>query len=37
LIEGTATLEPRSDQVVEDLAIQIDARERLEEERSGAL
>jgi uncharacterized protein YbjT (DUF2867 family) len=30
LIEGTATLEPRSDQVVEDVAIRIDARELLE-------
>lgn len=30
LIEGTATLEPRSDHVVEDLAIQIDARKRLD-------
>jgi hypothetical protein len=29
LIEATATLEPRSGQIVEDLAIQIDARERL--------
>lgn len=37
LIQDTATLEPRSDQLVEDLAIQIDARELLEEERSGAL
>jgi hypothetical protein len=31
LIEGTANLEPRPDQVVEDLAIRIDARERLEQ------
>jgi len=30
LIEGTATLEPRSDHVVEDLAIQLDARKRLD-------
>jgi hypothetical protein len=37
LIEGTATIEPRSDQVVEDLAIQIDARELLEVEQSSAL
>jgi hypothetical protein len=29
LIERTAALEPRSDQLVEDLAIQLDARERL--------
>jgi uncharacterized protein YbjT (DUF2867 family)/tetratricopeptide (TPR) repeat protein len=31
LIEGTATLEPRSHQVIEDLAIRIDARELLEQ------
>jgi tetratricopeptide (TPR) repeat protein len=37
LIEGTATLEPRSDQVIEDLAIRIDARELIEKEQSGAL
>jgi hypothetical protein len=37
LIERTATLEPRPDQIVEDLAIQIGARERLAEERDGAL
>ena len=37
LIESTAALEPRSDQVVEDLAIQIDARELLEAERNGDL
>jgi len=30
LIEGTANLEPRPDHVVEDLAIRIDARERLD-------
>jgi tetratricopeptide (TPR) repeat protein len=30
LIEGTAALEPRPDHVVEDLAIQIDARKRLD-------
>ena len=32
LIEATAALEPRTDHVVEDLAIRIDARERLESE-----
>jgi hypothetical protein len=32
LIQGTAALEPRSDHVVEDLAIQRDARERLAHE-----
>jgi tetratricopeptide (TPR) repeat protein len=37
LIEGTATFEPRSDHAVEDLAIQIDARELLEVEQSSAL
>lgn len=37
LIDGTARLEPRSDQLVEDLAIQIDARELLEVEQSSAL
>jgi len=37
LIESTAKLEPRSDQLVEDLAIQLDARERLAQERRGAL
>jgi uncharacterized protein YbjT (DUF2867 family) len=31
LIEGTATLEPRADQLVEDLVIQIDARKLLEQ------
>ncbi|MFI5215867.1 MAG: hypothetical protein ACHQ3O_04925, partial [Candidatus Limnocylindria bacterium] len=37
LIEATANLEPRSDQVVEDLAIQIDARSLLAAEQPGAL
>jgi hypothetical protein len=37
LIESTAKLEPRSDQVIEDLAIRLDAQELLAEERSGAL
>ncbi len=37
LIEGTASLEPRSDHVVEDLAIQIDARKRLEQEQHQGL
>ena len=32
LIEATAALEPRADQVIEDLAIRIDARERLSSE-----
>ena len=32
-----ATLEPRADELVEDLAIQIDARELLQEEQSSAL
>ncbi len=36
LIEGTANLEPRASQLIEDLAIQLDARELLAEERSGA-
>ena len=37
LIEQTASLEPRSDHVVEDLAIQIDARERLEAQQGQGL
>ncbi len=37
LIESTATLEPRADHVVEDLAIKSDARELLEVEQSSAL
>jgi len=37
LIESTARLEPRSDHVVEDLAIQIDARDLLAVEQSSAL
>jgi hypothetical protein len=34
LIEATASLEPRADQVVEDLAIRNDARKRIEDPRS---